>query len=204
MHAVRRGCLHARVLSLEGRTHLPPPTDPRSDEELIDALNGGDVSAFDTLYYRYRDRVARLALRFTGGNHADAMDVVQETFAYLYRKFPGFRLTSSVTTFLYPAVRNVSLELRRKRRRVTSAEDALIDLPAPHVDAGDERAELARVIGSLPPAQREVVLLRFVDDLAVNEIAAALDVPAGTVKSRLHHAILALQQDDRVRRYFER
>src|SRR5687767_6237395 len=110
-----------------------PPTDPRTDEELIDALNGGDAAAFDALYDRYRDRVARLAMRFTG-NHADAMDVLQETFAYLYRKFPGFRLTSSMTTFLYPAVRNLSLELRRKRRREIAGEEALIDLPAPNTD----------------------------------------------------------------------
>lgn len=179
-----------------------PPADPRSDGELIDALNAGDPSAFDALYYRYRDRVARLALRFTG-NHADAMDVLQETFAYLYRKFPGFRLTSSMTSFLYPAVRNLSLEARRKRRRFTGTEAALMEVPAPSTEPGDERAELAAVIASLPPPQREVVLLRFVDDLAIEEIAAALDVPAGTIKSRLHHAIRALQQDGQVRRYFE-
>lgn len=180
-----------------------PPIDPRTDAELVDALNAGDVAAFDALYHRYRDRVARLALRFTG-NHADAMDVVQETFAYLYRKFSGFILTSSLTTFLYPAVRNLSLEMRRKQRRAAGSEAALIDLPAPNAAAGEDRAELASVIGSLPAAQREVVLLRFVDDLAIDEIAAALDVPAGTVKSRLHHAIRSLQQDPRVRRYFDR
>jgi RNA polymerase sigma-70 factor (ECF subfamily) len=180
---------------------VPPPEDPRSDGELIDALNGGDVAAFEALDYRYRDRVARLALRFTG-NDADAMDVVQETFAYLYRKFPGFRLTSSMTTFLYPAIRNLSLDLRRKRRRVASTEEALIELPAPAAGATNERAELATVIASLPPQQREVVLLRFVDDLTIDEIAAALDVPAGTVKSRLHHAIRALQHDPRVQRCF--
>jgi RNA polymerase sigma-70 factor (ECF subfamily) len=177
------------------------PRDPRPDAELIDALNAGDVSAFDALYYRYRDRVARLALRFTG-NHADAMDVLQETFSYLYRKFPGFTLTSSMTTFLYPAVRNLSLAARRKRRRFTEAEAALIEMPAPVPERSDERAELAAVITSLPPAHREVVLLRFVDDLTIDEIAAALDVPAGTVKSRLHHAIRSLQEDPRVRRYF--
>lgn len=178
-----------------------PPTDPRSDAELIDALNAGDAAAFDALYYRYRDRVGRLALRFTQ-NHADAMDVLQDTFAYLYRKFPGFRLTSSVATFLYPAVRNLSLEVRRKRQREMSSDAALLDLPAPHTCLGDEREELAEVVGSLPPAQREAVLLRFVDDLTIDEIAAALDVPAGTVKSRLHHAIRALRQDPRAQTYF--
>lgn len=170
--------------------------------ELVAALNAGDVAAFDALYFRYRDRVARLAMRFTG-NHADAMDVLQETFAYLYRKFPGFVLTSSMTTFLYPAVRNLALETRRKRRRFTGEAEALIEVMAPSVEETDPRAELAAIIASLPPLQREVVLLRYVDDLTIDEIAAVLDIPAGTVKSRLHHAIRSLQQDPRVARYFQ-
>lgn len=170
----------------------------RTDAELVEALNGGDVAAFDALYHRYRDRVARLALRFTG-NHADAMDVLQETFAYLFRKFPGFRLTSSMTTFLYPAVRNLSLQLRRKRGR-SVGDEVLLDVPAPR--AGGP-TELATVIQSLPPAQRDVILLRFVDDLSIDEIADALGVPVGTVKSRLHHAIESLRADPRVRRYFQ-
>lgn len=161
-------------------------------------MNGGDVAAFDALYFRYRDRVGRLALRFTG-NHADAMDVLQETFAYLFRKFPGFRLTSSMTTFLYPAVRNLSLEIRRKRGR-TVGDDVLLDVPAPRADGP---AELAAVVQSLPAGQRDVVLLRFVDDLTIDEIADAIDVPAGTVKSRLHHAIESLRRDPHVRRYFQ-
>ena len=183
---------------------MPPPTDPRSDGELIDALNAGDVAAFDALYFRYRDRVARLALRFNEGNHADAMDVVQETFAYLYRKFPGFRLTASMTTFLYPVVRNLSLAIRRKRRRVPLTYESILDVPAPQITSDDTRvAELGAVLGSLPSGQREVVLLRFVDGLTIDEIAATLKEPAGTVKSRLHHAIRALRQDPRISRYFQ-
>ena len=92
-----------------------PPTEPRSDQELIAALNAGDASAFDALYHRYRDRILRLAFRFTA-NHADAQDVLQETFTYFYRKFPGFVLTAQMTTFLFPVVRNLSLAARRKRR----------------------------------------------------------------------------------------
>ena len=91
---------------------MPPPQDPRSDHDLIAALNAGDAAAFDALYYRYRDRILRLAYRFTA-NHADAQDVLQETFSYLHKKFPGFRLTAAMTTFLYPVVRNLSLEIRR-------------------------------------------------------------------------------------------
>src|SRR4051812_44311954 len=112
---------HSRrpATSLATIATLPPPDDPRSDLDLVAALNAGDASAFDALYYRYRDRVTRLALRFT--NHdADALDVTQETFTYLYRKFPGFRLTASMTTFLFPVVRNLSLAARRKRNRATT------------------------------------------------------------------------------------
>src|SRR5215212_4100714 len=94
---------------------MPPPADPRSDQQLVSDINAGDPAAFEALYYRYRDRVMQLAVRFTG-NHADALDVLQETFAYLFRKFPGFELTARMRTFLYPAVRNLSLAARRKRR----------------------------------------------------------------------------------------
>jgi RNA polymerase sigma-70 factor (ECF subfamily) len=180
------------------------PSDPRSDLDLVAALNAGDASAFDALYYRYRDRVLRLAYRFTA-NHADAQDVLQETFSYLYRKFPGFRLTASMTTFLYPVVRNLSLELIRKRRTATtSSADVLADMPgfAAAPDEAQTRADLAAAMANLSPEHRQTVLLRFVDDLTMEEIAAATAVPVGTVKSRLHHAIAAMRQDPRVRRYF--
>src|SRR5215213_10383682 len=111
--------------------------DP-SDQQLVDAINGGQAQAFDALYYRYRDWVVRLASRFTG-NDDDALDVLQETFAYVFRKFPGFRLTASMTTFLYPVVKNLSIAARRKRTRMISSNAS--DLPEPAapaepVDAG--------------------------------------------------------------------
>jgi RNA polymerase sigma-70 factor (ECF subfamily) len=179
---------------------MPPPADPRSDQELIAAVNAGDAPAFDALYYRYRDRVMRLALRFTA-NHADALDVLQETFAYLFRKFPGFVLTARMTTFLYPVVRNLSLAPRRKRRGAQAIDEEAMPGFVP-LDADAARSELAGVLVGLSPIHRDVVLLRFVDDLTIDEIADALDVPAGTVKSRLHHAIAAMRDDPRVRRYF--
>ena len=179
-----------------------PPIDPRSDDELIDAANAGDPAAFDALYLRYRDWTVRLARRFTG-NEADALDVLQEAFLYLLRKFPGFRLTARLTTFLYPVVRNLSLGLRRKRRPELRDDQTLAALPAP--PAGDGAAslsDLAAVLSVLPAIQREVVLLRFVDGFALAEIAQALGIPLGTVKSRLHNAIATLRDDARTRRYF--
>jgi RNA polymerase sigma-70 factor (ECF subfamily) len=181
-----------------------PRPDPRSDAELVRALNAGEPSAFDGLYFRYRDWVVRLARRFTG-NDDDALDVLQETFSYVFRKFPGFVLTASMTTFLYPVVKNLSIAARRKRTRQAQMpeEDTRHDPPAPdEIDYARQREELSEVLAGLPEGQREVLLMRFVDGMSLAEIAGALGVPEGTVKSRLHNAIAALRKDERTVRYF--
>jgi DNA-directed RNA polymerase specialized sigma24 family protein len=102
---------------------LPPPTDPRTDAELVAAINAGDTAAFDALYYRHRDWVVRLAARWTG-NDADALDVLQETFAYVVGKFPHLHLTAAMTTFLYPVVCNLSIAARKKRARFVGHDPA--------------------------------------------------------------------------------
>lgn len=174
--------------------------DPRTDLDLIRAINDGDESAFAALYLRYRDRVASLAFRFTQ-HHDDALDVMQETFTYFLRKFPGFVLTSSLMTFFYPAVKNLSLATRRKRLRATGREERIDELLAPPASA--EPSELAQALSSLGDAHREVILLRFVDGLSLEEIAGALDVRLGTVKSRLHNALWLLRSDPHAQRYFQ-
>lgn len=176
----------------------------RSDAELIAAINCGDAAAFEVLYFRYRDWVTGLACRLTGDSDA-ALDVLQETFLYFLRKFPGFRLTANFKTFLYPAVRNLSIAARRKaaRYQATPAElEQLEHAPAPPV-ADTETADLQLVLGALPEEQREVLRLRFVDELSLAEIAEAMEIPLGTVKSRLHNALQSLRQDERTRTFFE-
>ena len=182
---------------------MPPPNDPRSDAQLIAALNAGDASAFEAIHYRYRDRVLRLAYRFTG-NDADAQDVLQETFTYFFRKFPGFRLTASMTTFLYPVVKNLSIAARRKRTRMTSTDAVEMPEPAANdsTDPRQQRSELEAVLAGLPETHREVLLMRFVDGMSLQEIAAGLAIPEGTVKSRIHNAVATLRNDERARRFF--
>ena len=173
-----------------------------SDSELIESINKGDPEAFERLYYRYRDWVYRLACRFTG-NRADALDVLQETFTYLLGKFPGFELTSSMTTFLYPAVKHISITISSKKSRIKTDEDILNEPAAPTSEETElSRSELAAVLTILPDKQQEVLLMRFVDDMSLQEIAAALDIPLGTVKSRLHNALRTLRNDRRTRDYF--
>ena len=173
-----------------------------SDQELIESINKGDSEAFEALYRRYRDWVYRLAWRITG-NRADALDVLQETFTYLLGKFPGFELTASMTTFLYPVVRHVSFTIRRKSSRFASEEEILNEPAAPKSEESEHyRSELAAVLIVLPDEQREVLLMRFVDDMSLQEIAVALNIPIGTVKSRMHNSLRTLRYDRRTRDYF--
>jgi RNA polymerase sigma-70 factor (ECF subfamily) len=109
-----------------------------------------------------------------------------------------------MTTFLYPVVKNLSIAARKKRARMGSTDAAeLPDPPAPEsADPATERAELSAVLAGLPEMHREVLLMRFVDGMSLQEIAEALDIPEGTVKSRIHNAIATLRDDPRVRRFF--
>jgi RNA polymerase sigma-70 factor (ECF subfamily) len=174
----------------------------QSDHELIDSANTGDAEAFEALYCRYRDWVYRLAWRFTGSRD-QSLDVLQETFFYLLKKFPGFKLTCSMTTFLYPVVKHVSLTMRRKTGRMVSEDDAFAELPAPEAtDGRDSHSELAAVLSVLAAEQREVLLMRFVDEMTLEEIAEALNAPVSTVKSRLYRGLEALRHDARTRKYF--
>lgn len=184
--------------------------DTRSDVELVAAVNGGDWGAFDALYYRYREWAFRLAWRFCG-NESDAADAVQEVFVYLARKFrggvdgggrsAGLVMTAGLTSLLYPAVKHTALALNRKRLRLRALAEE-IEIPA--LPAGEEpsaaRAELAVVLGGLSEAHREVLLMRFVDDMSLEEIATALAIPLGTAKSRLHHALAGVREDGAVMR----
>lgn len=177
--------------------------DPLGDAELVAAINQGSHAAFETLYRRHRDWTVNLAFRFTG-DEALALDVMQETFLYLLRKFPGFELRAQLRTFLYPAVRNLSIAARRKASRCQAAsgeDDLLATLPAPEV-APSGSGDLTAVLAGLTEEHREVLLLRFVDGLSLEEISVAMEIPIGTVKSRLHNALKLLRENPRTRELF--
>jgi len=181
---------------------MGPPRNPlpqsaeNSDRDLIAALNRGDYSAFKPLYFRHRDWVYRLACRFTG-NHDAALDAVQETFGYLLTQFPGFRLTARLTTFLYPVVRNTALAAKRRDKRLKfgatpDIQDDAVALTLPPGALGD-------ALAALPQTHVEVLLMRIVDGMSTDEVATALALAEGTVKSRLHHALETLRGDERLK-----
>ena len=132
-----------------------------------------------------------------------ALDVLQETFTYLLRKFPptsdGLILTARLTTFLYPVAKNNAITLLRKAKRFPSSDELQPDdlVASKSHDSGG----IAQVLGDLSDERREVVMLRFVDDMSLQEIAAALSLPVGTVKSRLHLAIKQLRNSTHVKEF---
>ena len=164
----------------------------RTDEELVRAIQKGDNSAFETLYFRYRDWVVSLAYRFCG-HREDALDVLQETFAYFLRKLPGLELRSQMKTFLYPPVKHLALARKAAARKHAPLEEAA-DPPAKESPPSEVEDEVEDIVRRLPDEQREVVWLRFVDGLALKQIAEVLGIPLGTVKSRLHGALEALRR----------
>jgi len=166
-------------------------------------VNKGDATAFEELYRHYRDWVFSLAMRFTA-EASDAEDVLQESFSYLLSKTPHLHLSGRLTSLLYPVVKHLAAHARKKRARYHGDRDALDGLTAAAVAGTPSRAELARVLSALPESQREVLLMRAVDEMSLAEIADALEIPVGTVKSRLHHALRTLRADERTRAYFDR
>ena len=169
------------------------------DAALVDRANAGEHAAFEELYHRHRDWVASLAYRFTRDREL-ALDVAQETFLHLLRQFPGFELRAQLRTYLYPIVRHVSISLQSKAMRKPS----IFDTAAATSDRleSETASELGQAIARLSPAQAEVLMLRFGDDLTLEEIAQALQIPLGTVKSRLHNALDALRRDAETKEFF--
>ena len=173
--------------------------DNISDAELIELCNSGSRTeahwAFDALYKRHKDFVLRVALRFAPDPDT-ALDALQETFTYLLRKFPppgnGLQLSSQLATLLYPAAKNNALTLRRKAERFPTS--TTVDPDDIQADTPTADSDIVAVLEALPAQRREVLTMRFVDDLSLQEIADALEIPLGTVKSRLHLGIRQLKE----------
>ncbi|MBR1566423.1 MAG: sigma-70 family RNA polymerase sigma factor [Oscillospiraceae bacterium] len=162
----------------------------------------GDVNAFEKLVTEYEKAVYAIAQRMTG-NPEDAADMTQETFIKAYNSLSSFRGDSKFSVWLYRIANNVCLDfLRSKNRRPTvslSTEDD--DGEETQLDIADEsqspelllessltRDAVRRGLDSLPPDYKQILLLREIQGLSYEEIAAALDIESGTVKSRIFRA----------------
>jgi RNA polymerase sigma-70 factor (ECF subfamily) len=186
-------------------TRLPKPksdgfaAEPRGDRELVHAARAGDTLAFDNLFYRYRDGIYRLGFAITKDPSA-AEEIVVDTFARAHRALERLEPDDSLRPWLYRVAVNLSYN-RRPRKGVTfspldeGTEDIAAEAESPSEVA--ERAERRRVVlecvDGLGPKHKIVVVLHYLNGLNLAEIAEIVEVPVGTVKSRLHYALRKLR-----------
>lgn len=174
------------------------------DRRLIAETLAGRSAAYGELVRRYQDRVFNLAARILG-NHEDAADAAQEAFLHAYQALPAFKGDSEFFTWLYRIAFNAAVSLKRKRRPTASleaggdgavtepADPATQDPPPPAVERAEEAAVLTAALARLSPDHRAVLVLKDIDGLMYEEIAAVVGVPVGTVRSRIHRARLELR-----------
>ncbi len=189
--------------------------DPISDTVLVERLRGGDTVALETLIGRYASRIYRVARGITR-TESDAEEVVQDVFLTLARKIDRFDGRAALGTWIYRVTTNAALIKRRGKRAQlevsleeylpTFKEDGHRDgersylladwSQSPETDLLDDeaRAVLRSGIDQLPEPYRTVLILRDVEELSNEEVAAILGESMASVKSRLHRARMALRE----------
>jgi RNA polymerase sigma-70 factor (ECF subfamily) len=170
-----------------------------SDRELVAGCQRGEREAFRALFETYKDKVFSIALRFSG-DPATAMDIAQDTFVKLFSRIGDFRGDSTFETWMYRMVVNSCMDHRRRAwrllplidevaGRLRESKDCLADLMRSQMG---ERVHSA--VERLSPDLRMVIVLRYTEGLAYEEIAEVLGCSAGTVASRLNRAHKTLQR----------
>ena len=172
------------------------------ERELVQQAKAGDRAAFAGLVSAYEGKIYNLALRYLGSRE-DAMDASQEVFLRVFRFLPGFQEESGFSTWIYRIGVNVCKDMLHRRLKraeqpleVPDEEDEGRPLDVPDLRYDPERimegAELRQALSdailALPEQQREIIILRDIRGLSYEEIALALALEAGTVKSRLFRA----------------
>ena len=206
--------LPMRILRLGTESRAPERTmagrDERADEDLMLALKHGDEAAFAELMRRHRGPIVNYVHRLIGDRDR-AEDLAQEVFLRVYRHAGTYRVTARFTTWLYTIASNLGKnELRnRARRRNVSMEDSPRELcqddyhfgtradffaPDKVADLKDRKARVREAIDSLPEHFRVMLVMRDLEGFSYEEIASMLDLPLGTVKSRINRARLEFKR----------
>ncbi len=195
------------------------PTDPTpsvpadaSDEQLVDAARSGDMDAFGTLVERYQDRIFNVVFRMCS-HRADAEELTQDAFLRALRRIGQFRGASGFYTWVFRIAVNLTITFRRKRTRrrrrtltlgdafdAAQNEAATAELaasrsagPEEMLVTGETQQLVTRALGQLDEEFRLVLVLRDIEEMDYRAIGEVLDLPVGTVKSRLHRGRLMLR-----------
>jgi RNA polymerase sigma-70 factor (ECF subfamily) len=161
------------------------------DHNLVARAQQGDREAFGELVRRHREGVINVVYRMCG-DAALAEDAAQEAFIRAWRHLAGYQPRSPFRNWVYRIAANAALDVLRREKATTGIDDAPVAAPGPGPEAAlieHERAERVRqAVLALPPASRAVLVLREYEGLSYQEIAYTLDIPLGTVMSRLNYA----------------
>ena len=177
-----------------------------SDEILIKKFQDGDVGAYNQLVFRFKDRLLNFIYRFV--NDLDlAEDLVQDTLLKLYTHKDSYREIAKFSTWLYTIAANLArTELRKKKRRKTfsvtelSREDREFIIVSSDVDPSEDLSSqnfernIQLALAELPDDFKTIIILRDIQELSYDEISKIVEVPLGTVKSRINRGRVKLQQ----------
>lgn len=175
-----------------------------TDEELLQALKAGDTDSLGVLVARWEQPLFRFVFRMMP-RQEDARDICQETFLRVLKKAHRFRQGSRFSTWMYQIALNLCRDQMRKRRRWSRLVTRRSDLPEPSggapsvleaardprkvVEQREKNEAVRRALDQLPVEQREVLILKEFEGLKFREIAAILDCPESTVKSRMYYGL---------------
>lgn len=185
---------------------LPEGIDP--DSALAQRAAAGDEAAFEDLVKKFSGRILNFCWRLVG-DATVAEDLAQESFVKFYLGLSNFDPTKAVSPYLYRIAHNHCLDWLRKKKvptvplvwedadggeaRVADAPDSSL-APDELVERGEVQGAIDEALASLPPVYRSALIMRHREGLSYEEIAAALDMPIGTVKARIHRGRGILQQ----------
>ncbi len=180
-----------------------------ADHRLIAGCLQGDAAAFGTLVCRYQERLYHTVYRLVG-NAEDAQDVVQEAFLNAYQSLDGFKGDSLFFTWLYRIAMNTAISHKRKRRlsivrieagadgagqgRVEPADPSELSRPGHSLEQAEEEARVRKALDRLSPEHRAVLVMKDMEGRKYEEMAEVLEVPIGTIRSRLHRARLEMRE----------
>ena len=175
--------------------------EPKTDLELVEGFQHGSVESFNELVRRYQEKVYWIARRIVS-THEDADDVVQDVFIRVHRALKDFRSESGFYTWIYRIAVNVSLNAVRAKRikdfiHLDQIDEPIQDeheQPDMHVVQKEYNAALKRAIEQLPPRQKLVFTMRYVDDMPYDEMAKILKRSVGGLKANYFHALKKIQE----------
>lgn len=165
----------------------------------LSLLRAGDAEALAEMMAEHGDRLLRAAFCLCR-DAVQAQDLVQETFCRVIPALPRYRGDCRLYTWLYGVMRNLYFgQIRRQRLflriAATLSSESAAPGPRHHAEAAEKRDLLDEALGKLPARHREILMLRFAEEMKLAEIASALAISPGTVKSRLHNALKRLRRN---------